>query len=76
MAITSASIKPREGPLENDLGEGLARAKHAGQFVAAIQSDTAEESLNGLAPIGRVGANRRDKHRMRLAKAAFLVKGP
>jgi len=59
-----------------DPAEGFALAKHAGQFVAAIQSDAPEESFDRLALLGRVGSNCGDEHGMRRAKAALLVEGP
>ena len=41
-----APIKPRQGPLDGDAGKGFPLAKHADEFIAAIQSDAAEESLD------------------------------
>ncbi len=71
-----APIKPGDGPFDGDARKGFPLAKHAEEFVAAIQSDAPEESFDRLAVLGRVGSNRGDEHGIRRAKAALLVEGP
>ena len=71
-----ASIKPREGP-SRTIWEKVWRSPST-RVSSSPRSNPMRRKRASMdfAPIGRVGADRCDKHRMRLAKAAFLVKGP
>ena len=67
---------PAQGPAKHDVGEGAPRGDDADEFVATLQSCTAEKRLHRLAGARRVGAQGSGKRRVRCAESPLLVEDP
>ena len=72
----SAPIRARERPADNDPGESLPPGKGPDEHAAAFEFDAAEQSLDGLAALRRVGAGRSRERGMGGAETALSVKRP
>jgi hypothetical protein len=69
-------IRARKRPADGDRGKSLPSGEGADELVAAVEFGAAEQGLDGLAAVRRVGADRGGKHRMCRAKPPIFVKRP